>query len=395
MKNDFVFTSDSVTEGHPDKLCDQISDAIVDHFLYSDRYAHLSAECAVATGVLFVATQFNADAVVDIPEIARRVIEQVGYDEEDFNARDCTILTNIHEIARPRNTPGDAQSLSEDRLDTIVASHPATVFGFACDQNPAYLPQPIWLAHRFARQLADTRKEGKLDYLLPDGLAQVSVEYRDRRPAHMHTLNLLASQRSADSPSAKQVHSDLIASVVEPLAQDPATLIDDKTRIFVNPEGPIVGAGPNQHAGLTGRKISIDTYGQYSRQSGAALSGKDPYRIDRIGAYFARYVAKNIVAAGLAAECEVHLSYSLGQALPLSVQVHTYGTATIAEEEIARRVSTQFDFRVGAVVRTLGLHQPPPVNDFYQRLACYGQMGRLDIVPAWEQVDRADRLREG
>ena len=394
MRADFMFTSESVTAGHPDKLCDQISDAIVDHFLERDPYARIVAECAVATGVIFIAAHFASTAVVDIPEVARGVIRHAGYPAGEFNADDCTILTNVRELSPPDGPVIDEARMTEEELDRLVARDQVTVFGFACNQSPALLPLPIYLAHRLAWRLAYVRQQRDLTYLSPDGKTQVGIEYRDRAPARIHSMTLTAAQLRSDWPDAATLRDDLMDHVIWPALEDQPLRPDNKTRIFVNPGGVLVGGGPAVHAGLTGRKTAIDTYGEYCRHSGAALSGKDPGRIDRIGAYAARYAAKHVVAAGLARECEVQLSYAIGQAAPISVQVETFGSGCIDDDEIARRLQAHFDFRVGGIIRQFGLRRiPAHTQNFYQRLAAYGHVGRLDVNLPWEKTDNVDGMR--
>jgi S-adenosylmethionine synthetase len=395
MRTDFMFTSESVTEGHPDKLCDRISDAIVDHFLQQDPFSQVVAECAVATGVVFIAARFASKASVDIAEIARSEILQSGYLEGDFNARDCTILTNLAELPTSSIYSIDERELSDEQLDRLTVKHQATVFGFACNQTSALMPLPIWLAHKLARRLTAARLGKELRYLLPDGKTQVGVEYRNRRPHRIHSIALLATQETAELPDPETLREDLLEHVISPVFAQEEIKPDEKTRIYVNPDGPIVGGGPALHSGLTGRKTAIDTYGEYARHSGAALSGKDPVRIDRVGAYAARHAAKNIVAAGLAEECEVQLSYTIGQPGPVSIQVETFGTGTVDEREITRRLTEHFDFRLGGILRRYNLrHQPALVKGgFYRKLAAYGHVGRMDIGLPWETTEAAELLR--
>lgn len=395
MKRDFLFTSESVTEGHPDKLCDQISDAVVDRFLARDRASRIRVECAVSKGMAFIAARFASHAKLDIPEIARGIIERVGYQEGEFNAKECTILTSLTELAAAGNPPTDEQQLSDQELERLTVGNQATVFGFACRQSPALLPLPIWLAHRLARQLAAVRANQRLPYLCPDGKTQVGVEYRIGRPARIHSVTLIASQARPDDPSLRALRSDLIESVITPVFADQPVRPDNRTHIFVNPDGPLVIGGPVVHSGLTGRKNAVDTYGEYARHSGAALSGKDPLRVDRVGAYAARYAAKNLVAAGLADECEVQLSYTIGLARPVSTQVETFGTGKFPDDELLRRVENWFDFRLGALIRAFALRDLSAQHQghFFERLAAYGQMGRTDIAVPWECTDQLDALR--
>lgn len=394
MIRHFIFTSESVTEGHPDKLCDQISDAIVDRFLTYDPYARIRAECAVSSAIVFIAARFRSDIKMDFAHVARKIIKHIGYDLEDFNEKICSILTAPKALPIDRKTRFDEHALSDRDISRIPARNQVTVFGFACDQTQAFLPMPIWLAHQLVRQLTAIRRLKVLPYLMPDGRVQVGVEYRDRRPSRIHSVTLVADQRDLRMPGIRKLRSDIIASVIEPVFAKEEIQPDDRTRINVNPDGPYQG-GPPHHSGLTGRKNAVDTYGEYARHSGKALSGKDPIRIDRIGAYVARYAAKNVVAAGLAAECEVLLSYSLGITQPVSLQIQTFGTGTISEKEIAKRVQQHFDFRPAAIIRDFDLRNLPAQNSgrFYQRLAAYGHFGRRDLDLPWERTDRAELLK--
>lgn len=319
MKKDFMFSSESVTEGHPDKLCDQISDAIVDKFLQKDPYSHVIAECAVATALVFIAARFESDAVVDFTKIARKVIEQVGYDEPDFNAKTCSIITSVQELQSSSYRYWDARKLADDEIELIPATDQVTVFGFACNQTPALMPLPIWLAHQLARRLTTVRHEKILPYIAPDGKTQVGIEYRDRKPHRIHSISILASKKSnftSDKNDDKTLQQEVKEMIIDHVFAEEKIQPDAKTRIFIDFNQHFAIGGPSVHSGLTGRKNAIDTYGEYSRHSGAALSGKDPTRIDRVGAYAARYAAKNVVAAGLAEECEVQLTYSMGLARP-------------------------------------------------------------------------------
>jgi len=399
MKKDFMFTSESVTEGHPDKLCDQISDAILDRFLQQDPYSGVITECAVSTAIVFIAARFASQASVDVPNIARQVISQVGYDQPTFNSKTCSIVTSLRELPPEDRRVFHEHELSHEEIEQITVKNQVTVFGFACDQTPAFLPLPIWLAHRLARRLTSARLQKILPFLAPDGKTQVGIEYRNRRPYRIHSLTVIGSQdssASAGGPDLKQLQQDLRETVVDFVFQEESIRPDHQTRIFINPEGPFLIGGPSVHSGLTGRKNAIDTYGEYSRHSGAALSGKDPTRIDRVGAYAARYAAKNVVAAGLAAECEVQLSYSIGLSRPVSVQVETFGTGVIPDEEIAARLSQHCDFRLAGILRQFNLrHLPSTVRGgFYRKLAAYGHVGRMDIGLPWEVTDKAAVLRE-
>jgi len=396
MTEDFLFASGSVTAGHPDKLCDQISDAIVDRFLLQDPLSRVAAECAVSKGVVFVACHFASQAVVDIPEIARQLIGQVGYDEERFNPRDCTVMTTLAELPAGPHARVDERDLDDAGIERITATHVANVFGYACNQTAALMPLPIWLAHKLARRLAAVRLQRRLRYLAPDGKTQVAVEYRKRRAHRIHSITLVASQAPGERPSPARLREDLFELVLRPALADEAIGVDDKTLFFVNPEGPALDGGPSAHSGLTGRKNADDTYGEFARHSEAALSGKDPTRIDRVGAYAARHAAKNIVAAGLADECEVQLSYTIGQTRPVSLWIQTFGTGRAPDEEIAARIERCFDFRPAAIVRRFRLRELPAVHRgrFYARLAAYGHMGRLDLSLPWEATEMAAALRQ-
>jgi S-adenosylmethionine synthetase len=395
MKDEFMFTSESVTEGHPDKLCDQISDAVIDHFLQQDPYAKIIAECAVSTAIVFIAARFHSTATVDFPNIARQVINQIAYDQHAFNGKTCSVVTSLKELPEDATPPVDEMALSDDEIERIPVKNQVTVFGFACTQTPALMPLPIWLAHKLARKLTSVRLRKTLPYLAPDGKTQVGIEYRKRRPSRIHSLTVIASQNRPDKPDLARFRDEIREAVIDPVFAEEAIRPDERTRIFVNPDGPFVVGGPSIHSGLTGRKNAIDTYGEYSRHSGSALSGKDPGRIDRIGAYAARYAAKNIVAAGLAEECEVQLSYSIGLARPVSVQVQTFGTGRIPDEEIAARLERHVDFRLAGIIRQFNLRRLPSAvkGGFYRRLAAYGHVGRMDIGLPWEVTDKIHVLK--
>ena len=398
MKKDFIFTSESVTEGHPDKLCDQISDAIVDHFLQQDPFARVIVECAVATAILFIAARFSADATVDFSGLARSVIHQVGYDQQGFNARSCSVITSLRELPEQSGTYFNEKQLSDKDMDLVMIKNQVTLFGFACNQTPALMPLPIWLSHKLARKLTSVRVQKILPYLEPDGKTQVSIEFRQGKPFRIDSITIIASQTraaTAGGPSLSRLEDDLRETVIYPVFKDEALGPDEHTRIFINPDGPFIMGGPSIHSGLTGRKNAIDTYGEYSRHSGAALSGKDPLRIDRVGAYAARYAAKNIVAAGLAEECEVQLSYSIGFSKPVSIQVETFRTGKIPEEKIAALLEEHFDFRLAAILKQFNLRYQPLIlkGGFYRKLASYGQMGRMDIGLPWEMTDKVQTLK--
>lgn len=397
MKKDFMFTSESVTEGHPDKLCDQISDAIVDQFLQKDPFSRVVTECAVSTAIVFIAARFESDAVIDLTKVARRVIRQVGYDQPDFNSRTCSIVTSVKELSENSNRYLDESQLSNEEIEQITARDQVTVFGFACNQTEAMMPLPIWLAHQLARRLAVVRHAMILPYLAPDGKVQVGVEYRDRRPARIHSITVVASHDPLCVPSTldlKQFYADVRETVIDVVFEAEDIQPDADTRIFIDLGSSLTVGGPAVHSGLTGRKTAIDTYGEYARHSGAALSGKDPTRIDRVGAYAARYAAKTIVTAGLAEECEVQLSYSLGLARPVSILVETFGTGTQPDDQLAALLRQQVDFRPAGIIRQFNLRFLPAAThgSFYQKLAAYGHMGRLDLgMLPWEAVDKGGK----
>jgi S-adenosylmethionine synthetase len=393
VSDDFVFTSESVTGGHPDKLCDQVSDAIVDRFLEEDPFSSIVAECAVSSGVMFISAHYASKAKLDIPEIARKTIRGVGYSKDVFDADACTIMTSFMNHSATDYRPLDLDEMDDADISRVTAKHQVTVFGYACDQTPVLMPKPIWLAHRLAQRLDSPEVGKKLPYLLPDGKAQLAVQFVDGLPDRIDSVTLVASQTDLDAADPNQLRGDLIQQVVEPVLKKEKINLDERAQVFVNPEGPLIGGGPAAHSGLTGRKTGIDTYGEFARHSGAGLSGKDPLRIDRVGAYAARYAAKNIVASGLAGECEVQLSYSIGAAKPVSLRVRTFGSSELPDKEIAERLNRVIDFRLGAIVRDLRLQKlPAEKNGFYQKLAVYGHMGRMDLDAPWERTDKGDEL---
>jgi S-adenosylmethionine synthetase len=397
MRNDFIFTSESVLEGHPDKLCDQISDAIVDHILRQDPFSRVIAECAASTAIVFVAARFATKASVDFSDIARKTISQIGYEQNAFNSKTCSIISSLRELPAEEYCCLDERKMSEGEIDQILVKNQATVFGFACNQTAVLMPLPIYLAHKLSRQVSDVRHQKKLPYLAPDGKTQVAVEYRERKPARIHSLTVIVSQNQPPQqggPSLKKLQEDIRELVLAPAFRGEDICPDEKTQIFINPDGPFVAGGPSVHAGLTGRKGGVDTYGEYARQSGAALSGKDPSRIDRVGAYAARHAAKNIVAARLAEACEVQLSYCIGRPGPVSTQVETFGSGKMPDEELARLLERHFDFRLGGIIRKFNLRYLPSMTrgGFYRRLAIHGHMGRTDVPLPWEEFNKVSVL---
>ncbi len=386
-----LFTSESVTEGHPDKVCDQISDAVLDAIIENDPNAHVACETFCTTGVVTVMGEISTSCYVDIPSIARRVIKEIGYNGEEgnFDGATCAVMTAIDDqspdIAMGVNDALESRSdASTDIYDRIGAGDQGMMFGYACRETPELMPLPISLSHALCKRLAQLRKEGTLPYLRPDGKAQVTVEYVDDRPARIEAV-VVSTQHSA-SASLDQIRQDIIAEVIRPVI--PTELMDDQTKIYVNPTGRFVVGGPQGDTGLTGRKIIVDTYGGYARHGGGAFSGKDPTKVDRSACYMARYAAKNVVSAGLADRCEIQLAYAIGVAHPVSVLVETFGTGVIPDEQITAAVKAVFDLRPAAIIETLGLRRP-----IYRQLAAYGHIGREDLGVAWERTDRVGALR--
>jgi len=397
MKKDFMFTSESVTDGHPDKICDQISDAIIDHFLAQDPYARVRAECAVSTSILFIAARFASEVKADIPTLARKVISQLGYRRPDFDPQTCSVLTSFQEYPPAADLYFNEGTLTDEEIERIPVRQQATMFGFACRQTEVLMPLPIWLAHKLSRRIIQAQKEKTIPYLSPDAKTQVGVEYRDRQPHRIHSLTLVVSGSKAANyqVSPQKLHEDMLEAVIRPAFAEEAIRPDDQTLISVNPIENLMVGGPAVHSGLTGRKNDVDTYGDYARQSANALSGKDPLRIDRIGVYAARYAAKNVVAAGLAGECEVQLSYSLGFSRPVSVQVETFGTGKLPDAKLAALVEKHFDFRLAGILRQFNLRHLPALHKgkFYQKLAAYGHVGRQDLNLPWEATDKLEVLQ--
>ena len=392
MNNKHLFTSESVTEGHPDKVCDQISDAILDDIMAKDPTAHVACEVTATTGMVHVMGEISTECYVDIDAIARKVIKEIGYDSPDagFNGATCAVLTSIDmqspDIAMGVNESLETKNGAADQDDLIGAGDQGMMFGYACDETPELMPMPISLAHQLTRQLTKVRKDGTLPYLLPDGKSQVTVEYDENdRPVRVDTV-VISSQHRADV-SLDEIRREIVEHVVRPVI--PEDLIDDNTIIYVNPTGRFVTGGPVGDSGLTGRKIIVDTYGGYARHGGGAFSGKDPTKVDRSAAYAARYVAKNIVAAGLAKKCEIQLAYAIGVAKPVSVMVDTFGTGVISDDSLSEIVKENFDLRPAAIIDMLDLRRP-----IYRQLAAYGHLGRTDLDLTWEKTDRAEALKK-
>jgi S-adenosylmethionine synthetase len=394
MIRNFMYTSESVTDGHPDKLCDQISDAVVDHFLSRDPCTRVRAECAVSRAIVFIAARFASSADIDFTRLARKVIRRIGYDHPDFNPQSCSILTSPQVLPVRKADCFDEMALSDKEMDTIAAGNQVTVFGFACNHNTALMPLPLYLAHGMTRRLSQARREGGLDYLMPDAKVQVGVEFKNRTPYRIHSVSMQVHVGEGKSPKAQRIAEEITSDVIRPAIAAEKVLFDDKTRILINPDGPYAG-GPMNHSGLTGRKNAVDTYGEYSRHSGKALSGKDPMRIDRIGAYAARHAAKNIVAAGLAEECEVVLSYAVGETRPVTLMAQTNGTGKIDDHRLTELLQHHFDFRPAAILKRFRLRRlaAESPKGFFQHLAAYGHFGRQDIELPWEATEQAEVLR--
>ncbi len=390
-----LFTSESVTEGHPDKICDQISDAIVDAILAKDPMGRVAAETTVNTGYAMIMGEISTECYIDIQQIARDVIRDIGYDHSEygFDGNVCAILTAIDEQS-PDIAMGVDRALEykdgempdeEDLKDETGAGDQGMMFGFACNETPELMPMPISLAHRLSRRLAEVRKDGTLPYLRPDGKTQVTVEYEDGRAVRVDTI-VVSAQHDPDV-ELSQIKKDITEHVIRHVVDD--KLLDENTRYFINPTGRFVIGGPHGDSGLTGRKIIVDTYGGYARHGGGAFSGKDPTKVDRSAAYAARYVAKNLVAAGLAEKCEIQLAYAIGVAKPVSILVDSFGTGKFSDERLAQIVEKHFDLRPASIIKDLGLRRP-----IYRQVAAYGHFGRTDIDVPWEKTDKADVLRK-
>ena len=389
-----LFTSESVTEGHPDKICDQISDAVLDALLEKDPMSRVACETSITTGLVLVMGEITTNAYVDIQKIVRETIREIGYDRAKygFDCDTCGVITAIDEqssdIAMGVNKALEAKehTMSEEDIEAIGAGDQGMMFGFATNETPEYMPYPIALAHKLARKLTEVRKNGTLPYLRPDGKTQVTVEYDENdKPKRLDAV-VLSTQHGEDV-TQDQIHEDIKKYVFDTVL--PAELVDDETKFFVNPTGRFVIGGPNGDSGLTGRKIIVDTYGGYARHGGGAFSGKDCTKVDRSAAYAARYVAKNIVAAGLADKCEIQLSYAIGVARPTSVRVDTFGTGKVSDDQLIEIIRENFDLRPAGIIRMLDLRRP-----IYKQTAAYGHFGRTDIDLPWEKLDKVDVLKE-
>ena len=386
-----LFTSESVTEGHPDKICDKISDSILDAMLEQDPMSRVACETCCTTGLVMVMGEITTNAKIDIQQIVRDTVREIGYDRAKygFDSDSCAVLSSIHQQS-PDIALGVDRSLEAkngeitDEFDT-GAGDQGLMFGYACDETPELMPLPISLAHKLAKKLTDVRKDKTLPYLRPDGKTQVTIEYVDGVPTRVDTI--VVSSQHSEAVTLEEIRTDIIQYVINPVV--PASLMDENTKILVNPTGRFVVGGPMGDSGLTGRKIIVDTYGGYSRHGGGAFSGKDPTKVDRSASYAARYIAKNVVAAGLANKCEVQIVYAIGVAKPVSVMIDTFGTAKVDEEKISSAVSELVDLRPAAIIKRLDLRRP-----IYRETAAYGHMGREDLEVLWEKTDIADKLRQ-
>jgi len=412
LKN-FLFTSESVTEGHPDKVCDQISDAILDEFLTKDPNSRVAAETTVTTGMALVCGEISSSCYVDIPSVVRNTIKSIGYKGEEgggFDYKTCAVLTSIDEqstdiaggVNKALETRSDNSDTSTRETEDIGAGDQGIMFGYACDETPELMPLPISLAHRLAHKLSEIRKNHTVNYLRPDGKSQVTVEYREGRPYRIDTV-ILSTQHdpeingvSDNKEIQRIIREDLIKYVIEPVFANETIKPDSSTKYLINPSGRFVIGGPQGDAGLTGRKIIVDTYGGYARHGGGAFSGKDPTKVDRSAAYAARWVAKNIVAAGLAQKCEIELAYAIGVSRPVSILVDTFGTGKISDEALSEIVARNFDLRPNAIIKQFDLRNLPAKNGgkFYQKLAAYGHIGRVDFKVPWEEVQMAKTLEK-
>ena len=409
----YLFTSESVTEGHPDKVCDQISDAILDEFLTKDSKSRVAAETSVTTGMVLVSGEITSSCYVDIPHVVRTTIENIGYTGKasgGFDSKTCAVLTSIDEqstdiaggVNKAFETRDNNAAVSVDETNNIGAGDQGIMFGFACDETPELMPLPISLAHKLSYRLAQVRKQGIVKYLRPDGKSQVTVEYENDKPVRIDTV-VISTQHDdeidgiTDNTQIQEIiRKDMIEHVINYVFKNEPLKPDSTTKYLINPSGRFVIGGPQGDAGLTGRKIIVDTYGGYSRHGGGAFSGKDPTKVDRSAAYAARYVAKNIVAAGLASKCEIELGYAIGVAQPVSIYVETFGTGKISDDDIMKLVETNFDLRPRAIINQFDLRNLPAKNGgkFYQKLAAYGHLGRTDFDVPWEHTDKVQTLKE-
>ncbi len=388
-----LFTSESVTEGHPDKMCDQISDAVLDACIKQDPRSRVACETATKTGYVMLLGEITTAADINYDKLAREVVLGIGYDraKKGFDGTTCGVLVAISQqsgdiaLGVDQSLESKSGEMSEEEIEAVGAGDQGMMFGYACDETPSLMPTPIYLAHKLSRRLAEVRKNDTLDWVRPDGKSQVTIEYQYGKPVRVDTA--LISTQHAPEISQEEIREAIIEHVIQPVL--PEEMVDENMKIYVNPTGRFVTGGPMGDAGLTGRKIIVDTYGGMGRHGGGAFSGKDPTKVDRSGAYAARWVAKNIVAAGLASRCEIQVSYAIGVAHPLSVNVETFGTGNVDDEKISSLVNEYFDLRPGAIIRDLNLRQP-----IYQQLAAYGHFGRDDLDLSWEKTDRADELKK-
>ena len=386
-----LFTSESVTEGHPDKICDQISDAVLDSILARDPMARVACETAVTTGMVLVMGEISTSCYVDIPKVVRNTIKEIGYDRAKygFDCDTCSVLTSIDEqsgdIAMGVDEALESREGEKDEVEAVGAGDQGMMFGFATNETPEYMPSPIAMAHRLSRRLTEVRKNGTLSYLRPDGKTQVTVEYDDNKVVRIDAI--VISTQHDEHVSQEQIREDLMDHVIR--AVIPAELLDESTKYYINPTGRFVVGGPQGDSGLTGRKIIVDTYGGYGRHGGGAFSGKDPTKVDRSAAYAARWVAKNLVAAGIADKLEIQLAYAIGVAKPVSIEVETFGTGKLSDEEITNIVEKVFDLRPGAIIRDLDLRRP-----LYRQTAAYGHFGRNDLNLPWEQLNKVDEIKK-
>ncbi|WP_326511657.1 methionine adenosyltransferase [Clostridium intestinale] len=386
-----LFTSESVTEGHPDKICDQISDSVLDAIFEQDPNARVACETAVTTGMVMVMGEISTKCYVDIPKVVRQTIREIGYDRAKygFDCDTCAVLTTIDEqssdIAQGVDEALESREGEMDKIDAVGAGDQGMMFGFATNETPELMPAPIAMAHRLSRRLSEVRKNGTLEYLRPDGKTQVTVEYDDNKVKRIDAI--VVSTQHGPEVSQEQIKSDILEHVIK--AVIPAELLDENTKYYINPTGRFVIGGPQGDAGLTGRKIIVDTYGGYGRHGGGAFSGKDPTKVDRSAAYAARWVAKNLVAAGVADKLEIEVAYAIGVAKPVSIEVDTFGTAKIGDDKIIDIINKVFDLRPGAIIRDLDLRRP-----IYKRTAAYGHFGRTDVELPWEQLTRVEEIKK-